>query len=58
VSAGRIKVAIRPGNCRAAWIAKAPSLATVAALGEVLTQWDIGAATPSMSAVNGASWAM
>ena len=58
VSAGRIKVAICPGVCRAASIAKAPSAATVPALGEVLTQCDMGAATPSMSEVSGASWAM
>ena len=55
VSAGRIRVAICPGVCRAAWIASAPSAAIVRELGEVLTQCDMGAATPSMSEVSGAS---
>ena len=41
-----------------AWIAAAPSLATVLAVGEVLTQCEKGRAMPSMSAVSGVSYLM
>ena len=49
VSAGRIRVAIWPGATRAAWMAAAPSPATVLAVGEVLTQCENGRAMPSTS---------
>ncbi len=56
VSAGRIRLAIWPGGVRAAAIAAAPSLAIDIASGEVLTQCELGRASPSMSEVNGASY--
>ena len=58
VSAGRISVAICPGAVHAASTASAPSAATVRDEVDVFTQSDIGRATPSMSEVSGASWAM
>ena len=57
VSAGRIRVAIRPGGVRATCTARAPSRATSRDVAEVCTQSDIGRATPSMSEVSGASCA-
>ena len=58
VSAGRIKVAIWPGATLAAWVASAPSPATVFDVGEVFTQCENGRAMPSMSAVSGVSYLM
>ena len=58
VSAGRIRVAIWPGATRAAWMAAAPSVATVLDVGEVFTQCENGRAMPSMSAVSGVSYLM
>ena len=58
VSAGRMSVAIWPGATRAAWMAAAPSLATVLDVGEVFTQCENGRAMPSMSAVSGVSYLM
>ena len=58
VSAGRIRVAIWPGATLAAWIASAPSPATVFDVGEVFTQCEKGRAMPSMSAVSGVSYLM
>src|ERR1700749_2811806 len=58
VSAGRISVAIWPGATRAAWMASAPSPATVFEVGEVFTQCENGRAMPSMSAVSGVSYLM
>ncbi len=58
VSAGRIRVAIWPGATFAAWIASAPSPATVFEVGEVFTQCEKGRAMPSMSAVSGVSYLM
>ncbi len=55
VSAGKIRVAIWPGGVRAAAIASAPSRATDAASGDVLTHDENGRAAPSMSDVSGAS---
>src|SRR5215208_7172936 len=50
-SAGRIKVATRPGGVIAAATAAAPSRATERELAEVRTQSEKGHATPSMSEV-------
>ncbi|MDT4834047.1 hypothetical protein FQZ97_676790 [compost metagenome] len=56
VSAGRISVAILPGERRATPTASAASADKAAAVIVRLTQCDIGRATPSTSLVRGASY--
>ena len=55
VSAGKISVAILPGGVLATFIASKPSLATSIDDVDVLTQFDMGAATAWISEVRGAS---
>jgi len=50
-----VVTAIWPGATRAAWMAAAPSVATVLAVGEVFTQCENGFAAVSISVVSGAS---
>src|SRR4051794_41686435 len=53
VSAGRIRVATRPGDVRAAWTATAASAPTSRAETAVRTQAETPRAQPSASAVSG-----
>src|SRR5918996_1009703 len=57
-SAGRIKVATRPGGVIAAATASAPSPATERLSSDVRTQSEKGHATPSTSEVSGASYCL